>query len=131
MKVLVIDADRRFAEQVAGHMEARAHIVVHQPDPAEAMTRVKSWQPDLVFVSADAVGSGILGRLMVGKDRPAIILTGMLDQYSSVWKAWQTGGDDVLIKPVMNGDELNLAVITAMENAVTGMRTVNRRRKAS
>ena len=30
---------------------------------------------------------------------PFMLLTGWLDRYDRVWRAWQRGGDELLIKP--------------------------------
>lgn len=122
MKVLLVDNDWRFAQQATSYLESRAHLVAHQTQLKEALAQVQHWQPDLVILSAEIAKRGALAALTGLKKRPAILLTGNLDQYHKVWQAWQDGGDDVLIKPVMSGQEFQMAITTAMENAVAGKR---------
>lgn len=131
MKVLLVDNDWRFVQQATSYLESRAHLVVHQPQPKEALAKAEHWQPDLVVLSAQTAQKGVLAGLAKMKDRPAILLTGYLDQYHVVWQAWQQGGDDVLIKPVMSGQEFHLAVVTALENRAAGNRKPRTRRASA
>jgi DNA-binding response OmpR family regulator len=130
MKVLLVDNDWRFAQQATTYLESRAHLVVHQPHLKDALAKAEHWQPDLVVLSAEVAHKGLLTSLTSLPNRPAILLTGRLDQYHLVWKTWQDGGDDVLIQPVMSGQEFHLAIVTALENAAAGSRKP-RRSKAS
>lgn len=131
MKVLLVDNDWRFVQQATTYLEARAHLVVHQPHGKEAQARIDHWQPDLVILSADIAHRGLLDSLMATPNRPAVLLTGRLDQYHLVWKTWQGGGDDVLIKPVMSGQEFHLAIVTALENAAAGSRKPRKARASA
>ena len=54
--------------------------------------------------------------------KPAVLLTGRMDRYSVAWKAWQKGGDELLMKPVFKSEEIHDAIVTAMENRVSGKR---------
>jgi DNA-binding response OmpR family regulator len=124
MKVLLVDNDWRFVRQATSYLESRAHLVSHQTQLTDALAQVDHWQPDLVVLSSEIAQLGVLAALKGRKNRPAILLTGYLDQYHEVWRAWQDGGDDVLIKPVMSGQEFQMAITTAMENAVAGTRKI-------
>ncbi len=122
MKVLIVDGDWRFARQATTYLESRAHLVVHQTGAREALAQAEHWRPDLVILAAEMSDKGVMESFTKGQTRPAVLLTGRLDHYHLVWKAWQKGGDDVLIKPVMSSDELQMAITTAMENATAGQR---------
>lgn len=122
MKVMIVDSDWRFAQQATGYLESRAHLVVHQPRAKDVLAHVQHWQADLLILSADQCQGVLLKSLMSMKDRPAVLLTGQLDQYDRVWRAWQTGGDEVLIKPTLSSSEFQAAVTMALENRVLGTR---------
>jgi DNA-binding response OmpR family regulator len=131
MKVLLVDNDWRFVQQATSYLESRAHDVVHQPHAKDALAKAEHWQPDLVVMSAETAQKGVLAGLTKMKDRPAILLTGYLDQYHVVWQTWQQGGDDVLIKPVMSGQEFHVAIVTALENHVAGAHKPRTKSRAS
>jgi len=120
MKVLIVEPDWRFLEQATEYLESRAHLVVHQQKPAEAIGKADHWQPDLVIVASELAETGILEALSQILPRPAVLLTGWMDRYDVAWRAWQRGGDDLLIKPVFKVEELQEAIVTAMENAAAG-----------
>ena len=65
---------------------------------------------------------GLLEALEGLKPRPALLVTGWMDRYDQVWRAWQKGGDELLIKPVFKSADLLNAIVTARENALTGLR---------
>ncbi len=123
MKVLVVEPDWRFARMAADYLEGHAHLVVQESRLDEALERVSHWQPDLVIVAAELAEDGFVGLLedrTAGANRPAVLLTGWLDRYDIAWRAWQKGGDELLIKPVFTTDELHSAIVTALENAALG-----------
>ena len=122
MKVLIADPDWRFAEQATSYLESHAHLVVYQPKPTLAIAQVQRWQPDLVIVASELADSGILEAIHRVKDRPALLLTGWMDRYDVAWRAWQRGGDELLMKPLFKADELQETIITALENASLGIR---------
>ena len=55
--------------------------------------------------------------------QPAVLLTIWMDRYDIAWRAWQRGGDELLMKPLFNTGELHLAIVTALQNAAAGTRT--------
>ena len=124
MKVLIVDQDWRFAEQASAFLEAQAHLVVHLPSSSGVMEQVRRWQPDLVIVADELGLDGLLKSLHSLSPRPAVLLTGWLDRYDRLWRAWQLGGDELLIKPFFHTDQLQQAVITARENATCGTRRI-------
>ena len=126
MKVLIVDPDWRFAEQASNSLEAHAHLTVHQPDADQAVETAQSWQPDLVILASELAQGDVLDRLTALKPRPAVLLTGWLDRYDLAWRAWQKGGDDLLIKPLLRDEELHVSMVVALENAATGERAVRR-----
>ena len=51
-----------------------------------------------------------------------MLLTENLDRFDRAWRAWQQGGDELLLKPVLSTHDLHQAIVTARENAVAGVR---------
>ncbi len=122
-KVLIADPDWRFSNQVATFLESHAHLVARESRPEQVLVHAKRWQPDLVIVSAElAEDKNLMDALDALRPRPAILLTGWLDRFDRVWRAWQRGGDELLIKPVLRSQELHAAIVTALENAAAGGR---------
>jgi DNA-binding response OmpR family regulator len=104
--------------------------VVRESRPPQALAHAEHWRPDLVILSADLADGQedlVKGFYRI-KPRPAVLLTGWLDRYDRAWRAWQAGGDELLIKPVLKSQELHLAIVAALENAAAGTR---RRRPAA
>jgi len=122
MKVLVLDPDWRFARQARDYLEARAHLVVHHTCGDRAQAKVEHWQPDLVIVAAELCDDGLLSDLHSAGHRPAVLLTGWMERYDRLWRTWQEGGDELLMKPVFNTDDLHQGIVVALENASTGIR---------
>ena len=122
MKVLIADPDWRFTRQAATFLESHAHLVVRQPHNGEALEIARTWKPDLVIVSEQLTEDGLLEELHALTDRPAVLLVGWMDRYDLVWRAWQRGGDELLMKPVFKSQELHAAIVAALENAAGGVR---------
>ncbi len=122
MRVLIADPDWRFANQATSYMEAHAHLVVHHTSDTEAIETARSWSPDVVIVSEELTENGLLEELDTLADRPAVLLIGWMDRCNKVWKAWQKGGDELLMKPVFRAEELHAAVMAAMRNSTAGHR---------
>jgi DNA-binding response OmpR family regulator len=120
MKILIMETDWQFAGKATRYLESRAHLVVNLTDPAQTMDKVKTWKPDLMILSADVADKKLLDNIHAVDDRPAILLTGWMERYDVAWRAWQAGGDELLLKPVLRSEELEEAIVTARENAVAG-----------
>jgi DNA-binding response OmpR family regulator len=131
MKVLVVEPDWRFARMATDYLESHAHLVVSETRLDSALERAAHWQPDLVIVAAEVAEDGFVKLLMEACPRPAVLVTGWLDRYDIAWRAWQHGGDELLMKPVFNTDELHEAIVTALENAAAGARRLGRTKAAS
>jgi DNA-binding response OmpR family regulator len=123
MKVSIIDPDWRFATQATAYLESHAHLVVHLAEPDLALRHAAHWKPDLVVLAAEFAEQGILGLMPAISPMPAVLLTEHMDRYDRAWRAWQKGGDELLMKPVFHSDELHEAVVAALENAAAGPRT--------
>ncbi|HAU37852.1 MAG TPA: hypothetical protein DCX07_09070 [Phycisphaerales bacterium] len=121
MKVMIVDPDWRFAQQAIEHLESHAHLAVHELSAPCALERAKSWKPDLVIVASE-VAESVIEQLYDIDPRPAILLTSWMDTYDLAWRAWQKGGDELLMKPVFSSEELQAAILTTMENAAAGVR---------
>ncbi|MCE5277932.1 MAG: response regulator [Planctomycetaceae bacterium] len=122
MKVLIIEPDWRFAQQATAFLESHAHLTVHETTAEGGLAKASHWQPDLVIAADVFAEDGLLESLADVPDKPAVLLTGWMDRYDVAWRAWQRGGDELLMKPVFRAEELHGAIITAMENATAGTR---------
>jgi len=122
MKVLIVDVDWRFATRASRYLESRAHLVVHQTSPEQALKQAEHWQPDLVIVAAELAQTGIMEGLCRIDPQPAVLLTGWMDRCDVVWRAWQRGGHELLMKPVFNSGQLHLAIVKALQKAAVGGR---------
>ncbi len=122
LKVLIAETDWRFAEQAGRYLESHAHHVVCEAGLKEARSHALHWKPDLVILSADQANRGLMASLCALKPRPAILLTGRMDRFDLAWKAWQKGGDELLMKPVFRREELHAAIVAALENRTLGVR---------
>ncbi len=122
MRVLIADPDWRFARQVSAFLESHAHLVVRYSQAQPALEMAQRWQPDLAIVSAELTETGLLEELDALAERPAVLLVGWMDRYDKVWRAWQRGGDELLMKPVFKAQELHAAIVGALENAAAGQR---------
>ena len=123
MKVLIADPDWRFARNTRDYLESHAHLVLSHAEADHVMDRVRTWQPDLVILAAELAEPGLLNELTSSPNRPALLLTEYMDRYDRAWRAWQQGGDELLMKPVFKSSELHQAIVTALENAAAGTRT--------
>ena len=123
MNVLIVDPDWQFTHHAMTTLEQKGDMVLAQPDPAHALNQARCWHPDVVIVAAELAESGILEDLAALPQRPGILLTGWMDRYDRVWRAWQRGGDELLMKPLLRAGELHPAIIAALESAATGERT--------
>jgi len=124
MRVLIADPDWRFAQRASHYLESLAHLVVCQSQADQALHRAKRWKPELVIVDAELADKGLLESLQQLRPRPAILLTGWMDRYDRVWRAWRRGGDELLMKPVFKSAQLHEAIVTALENAAAGTRPI-------
>jgi CheY-like chemotaxis protein len=127
LKVLIVDTDIRFMEQARRYLEACGHYVA-LVDAERTADQAERWQADLVIANAElpAVFHGTL--LTVLHDmplRPAILLTASMDRFDLAWRAWQKGGDELLLKPVVHASELHHAIIAARQNAVCPQRIID------
>ena len=120
MKVLIADPDWRFARQATGYLEAHAHLVVRHPSATDVLKRAEHWQPDLVILAAELAEDGLLEEIQRLSPCPAILLTEHMDRYDRAWRAWQRGGDELLMKPVFWTAELHQAIVAALENRTVG-----------
>jgi DNA-binding response OmpR family regulator len=131
LKVLIADADWRFTRQAVAYLESHAHLVVCEARLKEAREHSLHWKPDLVIAAAELANRGFLLSIMAMKPRPAVLLTGQMDRFDLAWRAWQKGGDELLIKPIFQVDELHQAIVTALENRTTGARRARQKQKAT
>jgi len=131
MKVLIVEPDWHFARQATDFLESHAHSVVHEPSPAEALVCAERWRPDLVILAAELAPGVMVERFASLEPRPALLLTEYMHRFDRAWRAWQKGGDELLMKPLFHAAELHEAIVMAMENAAAGERCIQRRPAAS
>lgn len=120
LKVLMCDTDWRFVEHATRFLTTHGHQVISEPLPSEALDLALRWKPDVLVISSESAtgqNSSLLAELRSVSPRPAILLTGQLDRFDAAWQAWQLGGDELLLKPVIHAWELHTAIIAAIERA--------------
>ena len=122
MRVLIVDPDWRFTHRASRFLESLAHLVVCETRADGALARTRHWHPDLVILDAELANTGLLESLNGLPSRPAVLLTGWIDRCDRVWRAWQQGGDELLMKPVFRSSDLLEGVVIALENAAAGAR---------
>ena len=125
MKILVVDPDWHFLQQAREYLEGLGNHVVHEPRPDDAAARARHWRPDVVMVSAElpeACEGDLLATLTALTPRPAVVLTAALENFGHAWRAWQRGGDELIIKPVLNASEFHVAIVAAFRNAAVPAR---------
>jgi DNA-binding response OmpR family regulator len=122
MKVLIADPDWRFSTQATKYLESHAHLVVQQTQTEQISEVVRNWRPDLVIVSEELTEEGLLESIQETPDRPAVLLIGWMDRYDRVWRAWQRGGDELMMKPIFRDKDFHNAIVAALENAAAGTR---------
>ena len=123
MKVIIADPDWRFASQAFSFLESRAHMVAHYNDIEAVVAGAKKWQPDLVMVSAELATDKAMNTLRSMSPRPAILLTGSMAEPGQTWRAWQRGGDELLMKPVFKAKEIHEAIVSALQTSAVGGRS--------
>jgi DNA-binding response OmpR family regulator len=118
MRILIIDSDTRFAKKAAKYLESKAHLVVSLTGAENALRHAHQWEPELVIVAAELTeNNSLLESIQAMPKRPGILLSEHMDRYDRAWRAWQRGGDELLMKPIFHAQELNEAIVAAMENA--------------
>ena len=122
MRIVIADPDWRFAQKAMRYLESRAHLVVSIADVRMAMARIRHWRPDLVILAAELASPRLFSDIHSLLPRPAMLLTEQMARYDRAWRAWQMGGDELLMKPVFRSQELLQGMVVALENAAAGSR---------
>jgi CheY-like chemotaxis protein len=117
MKVMIVEPDWHFATCVAGHFEDNGDLVVRET-PEDFLDHAIRWRPDMVLLSAELASSETLQALRAPRPRPVVLLTEHMSRFDRAWSAWQIGGDELLMKPVLHERELQEAVVSARQNAM-------------
>ncbi len=116
MKVLIAEPDFRFAQLAGTFLERLANMVSYENRSDQILDRIDHFKPDLLILAAELADEQLLKQVNDRPDRPAILLTEGLDRYDRAWQAWQNGGDELLLKPIFTTDDLQIAIVTALEN---------------
>ncbi len=122
LKVLVVDPDWRFTRAASRYLEDHAHLVVRETRVRQAQERAHHWQPDLLIVAAESADKDFMESIYAMDCRPAVLLTGWMDRYDVAWRAWQMGGDELLMKPILKAGELQESITAALQNRALGTR---------
>jgi DNA-binding response OmpR family regulator len=114
---MIVEPDWHFATHVAEQFESNGDLVVRET-PNEFLEHAKRWRPDMVLLSADLACSETLKALQDLRPRPVVLLTEHMSRFDRAWSAWQIGGDELLMKPMLHKRELQDAIISARQNAM-------------
>jgi DNA-binding response OmpR family regulator len=112
----MVESDWNFEAKAIGYLESRADVVVRQSQEG-AVRHAQTWQPDLVILAAEYACEDMLNGLRALPGRPAILITEHMSRFDRAWRAWQLGGDELLMKPLFHTRELHDAIVIAMERA--------------
>ena len=112
----MVESDWDFESKAVGYFESRGDLVVRHSSEA-AVRESQNWQPDVVILAAELAGEDILNGLRALPSRPAILITEHMSRFDRAWRAWQLGGDELLMKPLFHSRELHDAVIIALKRA--------------
>lgn len=106
--------------------------MVHEGHLQAAEEQARRWVPELVILAAELALRGQLLELLSSLDpRPAVLLTERMDRFDRAWRAWQKGGDELLLKPMLSTHDLHLAIVAARENATGDARRRGRVRTSA
>jgi DNA-binding response OmpR family regulator len=113
---MMVESDWNFEAKSIGYLESRGDMVVRQSSET-AVRHAQTWQPDVVILAAEHAAEDVLSGLRALPSRPAILITEHMSRFDRAWRAWQLGGDELLMKPLFHTRELHDAIIIAMERA--------------
>ncbi len=119
--VLLVDDDEEFASLVAGILRCEGMTVALLRDPARVLATLGEVHPDLLLLDVNMPGiSGfdlcrVLRATLEWQALPIVFLTGETD-LSSRLVAFQAGGDDYLVKPILK-EELLARIKVRIERA--------------
>lgn len=116
MRIVMVESDWNFEAKAVAYLESRADMVVRQT-PDTAVRHAQAWQPDVVILAAEYASEDVLNGLRALPSRPAILITEHMSRFDRAWRAWQLGGDELLMKPLFHTRELHDAIVIAMERA--------------
>lgn len=116
MKVAIVETDWPFALQATRYYESRGDLVVQQ-SPSRLLAHARSWKPDVIILAAEFVNDELMNALGSLDNAPAVLITEHMSEFARAWRAWQRGGDELLMKPIFQTCELHEAVVSAMEHA--------------
>jgi CheY-like chemotaxis protein len=117
MKVLIVESDWHFVRQAQRDLESDGHYTL-QASPEEAVTQGRRWKPDVVLLAAEFAEPDRLTAMRRLPGRPTVILTEQMARFDRAWMAWQIGGDELLMKPMLHADELRQALYVGRQNAL-------------
>ena len=116
-KVILVESDTRFARQLENYFVSKSAKVA-ESTPAELVNFATRFQPDLIILAAEFANSELCSALHRLPHKPAILLTEHMANFKQAWRAWQMGGHELLMKPVLKAQEVADAVCKAIHNSL-------------
>ena len=101
-RLLVLDDDKAFGEQLSAYLEANGCTVRAEQDARQLDAVMASFQPDLVLLDqrlGETTGTEVLKRLRERSNVPCIVITGMSDPTDRIVNL-EIGADDEIDKTV-------------------------------
>ena len=132
--VLIVDDDDVLADVLSRRLQHQGFETSTATSGKAGLAETRANHPDLIVldlclpdidgfaICEELAEDGLLRELHAMDDRPAVLLVGWMDRYAGVWRAWQQGGDELLMKPIFKVEELHSAIVAALENAAAGVR---------
>ncbi len=100
-KILVVDDERAIADIIKFNLEKEGHMVDTAADGEEGISKVFSWDPDLVLLDImmpKKDGFQVLKEIRSKKQTPVIMLTAKEEEVDKVL-GLELGADDYVVKP--------------------------------
>ena len=116
-KVILVEADTRFARQLERYFISKSAKVA-ESTPADLVQFATKFEPDLIILAAEFASSELCSALHRLPHKPAILLTEHMANYKQAWRAWQMGGHELLMKPVLKAQEVSDAICSAIQNSL-------------
>jgi ActR/RegA family two-component response regulator len=116
MRIMIVESDWPFTLRATRYFESRGDLAVRQ-SPERMVGHARKWKPEVIVLAAEFVTDERMNALGSIDHAPAILLTEHMSEFARAWRAWQRGGDELLMKPVFQSSELQEAVVSAVEHA--------------
>jgi len=100
--LIIVDDVKAVRDRLHGDLEAHFRVLAQAKNGLEAVQKVKDHRPDLVLMDVSmpqSSGLEALDRMRADSQPPQTIILSAVRNSSWVWRAFQSGASDYLLKP--------------------------------